>query len=176
MREPCIVSPRPGRGKRVARHRRPRSRWRIVCSLGCQHTAMLEGMLLLLLTLGGGTANSPAAAVSSLDSPDAVVGVWRGTWATSSAGKPVSVEAIVTPPSKDGQVLALVATGVGQSRRTTRVTGRIESDGARFMMPGGGTLRLAAASASRLIGIVKDARADGPTPGDGTLELARVRR
>lgn len=137
---------------------------------------MLEGMLLLLLTLGGGAANSPAAAVSSASSPDAVAGVWRGTWATPSAGKPVPVDAIVAVPSKDGHVLALVATGVGHTRRTTRVSGHVEPDGARFVIPGGGSLRLAAASASRLIGIVNGTHNNGPTPGDGTLELARVRR
>jgi hypothetical protein len=137
---------------------------------------MLEGMLLLLLALGGGQAGPPAAAIPSGSTPDAVVGIWRGTWATQGADNRVPVEAIVTAPSKEGQVLALVATGVGRARRMTRIIGRLEPDGARFTLPGGGSLRLAAGSASRLIGIVKGAAADGPTPGDGTLELARVRR
>jgi hypothetical protein len=136
---------------------------------------MLEGMLLLLLALGGNTAESPAAAVPSAASADTVVGVWRGTWATQGLASSVPVEAIVTAPSKGGQVWALVATGVGRARSTTRVTGRLEPDGARFTLPGGGTLRLAATSSSRLIGIVKGAGV-GLTPGDGTLELARVRR
>lgn len=133
-------------------------------------------MLLLLLALGGGQTGSPAAAVPTNGTPDAIVGVWRGTWATSASGGPVPVEAIVTPPSKDGQVVALLATGIGRARRTTRVSGELESDGARFLLPGGGHLRLAAGSASHLIGVVKGAGLDGPTPGDGTLELARVRR
>ena len=136
---------------------------------------MLEGMLLLLLALGGNTAGSPAATVSSAASADPVVGVWRGTWARQGLESSVPVEAIVTTPSKGGQVWALVATGVGHARSTTRVTGRLEPDGARFTLPGGGTLRLAATSSSRLIGIVKGAGV-GLTPGDGTLELVRVRR
>jgi len=138
---------------------------------------MLEGMLLLLLALsGGGTESSPAAAVASGPTPDAVVGVWRGTWATPSVEDPVPVEAIVTAPSKEGQLLALIATGLGRARHVMRVTGQVEPDGARFGIPGGGSLRLAAASGSRLVGIVKGAATAGPTPGDGTLELARVRR
>jgi hypothetical protein len=137
---------------------------------------MLEGMLLLLLALGGGTGPSPAAAVPSAATPDGVVGVWRGTWATPSGEQPLPVEAIVTAPSKDGQLLALIATGLGRARRLTRVMGHVEADGARFVIPGGGSLRLAAASGSRLVGIVNGAGAEGPTPGDGTLELARVRR
>ena len=136
---------------------------------------MLEGMLLLLLALGGDTAESPAAAVPSAASADTVVGVWRGTWARQGLESSVPVEAIVTVPSKGGQVWAVVATGAGRARSMTRVTGRLEADGARFTLPGGGTLRLAATSPSRLIGIVKGAGA-GLTPGDGTLELARVRR
>jgi len=136
---------------------------------------MLEGMLLLLLAVGGGPAGSPAAAVPSAASGDIVVGVWRGTWAAQGAESSVPVEAIVTAPAKGGQVWALVATGIGRARATTRVIGRLEADGARFTLPGGGTLRLAATSSSRLIGIVKGA-AVGLTPGDGTLELVRVRR
>jgi hypothetical protein len=137
---------------------------------------MLEGMLLLLLALGGGKAGSPAAAVPSAITPDPVVGVWRGTWAPQGIDNAVPVEAIVTPPSKDGQVLALISTGAGRAKRLTRVIGRLEADGARFTLPGGGTLRVAAASASRLIGIARGAGADGAMPGDGTLELIRVRR
>jgi hypothetical protein len=136
---------------------------------------MLEGMLLMLLALGG-NGGSPAASTPSLAVPDPVVGVWRGTWTAQGEEHPILVEAIVTPPAKDGQLQALVATGAGHLRRLTRVIGRVEADGARFTLPGGGTLRLAAGSASRLIGVVKGAAISGPMPGDGTLELARVRR
>ena len=137
---------------------------------------MLEGMLLLLLALGGGNGASPAAAVPSSVTPDPVVGIWRGTWTPQGTNTPVPVEAIVMPPSKDGQVQALVATGAGRVRHLTRVVGRADIDGARFTLPGGGSLRLAAGSTSRLIGVVRGAAADGSTPGDGTLELARVHR
>jgi hypothetical protein len=137
---------------------------------------MLEGMLLLLLALGGGNGGSPAAALPSPATPGPVVGVWRGTWTAQARDAPIPVEAIVTAPSKDGQVQALVATGAGRLRRLTQVVGRLEADGARFTLPGGGSLRLAAGSASRLIGVVKGAADNGPMPGDGTLELARVRR
>jgi len=137
---------------------------------------MLEGLLLLLLALGGGHGHSPAAAVPSGAAPDPVVGIWRGTWATPVADKPVPVEAIVTSPSKDGKVIAVFATGTGRTKRVARVTGRLEPDGALFVLPGGGTLRVAAASASRLVGVAKGGGAQGPIPGDGTLELARVRR
>jgi hypothetical protein len=137
---------------------------------------MMEGMLLLLLALGGGNGGSPAAAVPSAATPDPVVGVWRGMWTAQGGDTPVPVEAIVTAPSKNGQVQALVATGAGRLRRFTRVVGRAEADGARFTLPGGGSLRLAAGSPSRLVGVVRGAATDGPTPGDGTLELVRVRR
>jgi hypothetical protein len=137
---------------------------------------MLEGMLLLLLALGGAKAGSPAAAVPSAATPDPVVGIWRGTWAAQGFEKPMPVEAIVTAPLKDGRLVALVATGAGHTRRMTRVTGRVETDGARFALPAGGSLRLAVASATRLIGVVRGAGEDGPTLGDGTLELVRVRR
>ena len=73
-------------------------------------------------------------------------------------------------------MLALLATGAGRARRTTRITGRLELDGVRFALPGGGSLRLAAASASRLIGVVKGVSKPASVPGDGTLELTRVRR
>jgi hypothetical protein len=136
---------------------------------------MLEGMLLMLLAVGG-NAGSPAASLPSLAAPDPVVGIWRGTWMARGSESPVPVEAIVTAPSKDGQLQALVATGAGRLRHLTRVIGRVEADGARFTLPGGGSLRLAAGSASRLIGVVKGAADGGPMPGDGTLELARVRR
>src|SRR5204862_5253188 len=103
-------------------------------------------------------------------------GVWRGTWTTTRAEPSLPVEAIVTAPAKDGQLVALFATGTGRTRRTTRITGRLETDGAQFALPGGGSLRFAAGSPSRLIGIVTGAGAQTPLPGDGTLELARVRR
>ena len=137
---------------------------------------MLEGMLLMLLSLGGGKAPSPAAAVPAAATADSVVGVWRGTWAAQDAEDRVPVEAILTAPSKEGQMLALLATGAGRARRTTRITGRLESDGVRFALPGGGSLRLAAASAFRLIGVVKGVSKPASVPGDGTLELTRVRR
>jgi hypothetical protein len=137
---------------------------------------MLEGMLLMLLTLGGGQGPSPAAAVPAATTSDAVVGVWRGTWAAQDAEHRVPVEAIVTAPSKEGQMLALLVTGAGRTRRMTRITGQREPEGARFALPGGGSLRLAAASASRLIGVVKGPGPQAATLGDGTLELARVRR
>jgi hypothetical protein len=137
---------------------------------------MLEGMLLMLLALGGGQGRSPAAAVPSAATAAPIVGIWRGTWTSEGAEKPVPVEAIVTAPSKNGQVGAAFSTGTGRTKRTTRVMGRLDPDGARFALPGGGSLRLAAASASRLIGVVKGTAAESPTSGDGTLELARVRR
>jgi hypothetical protein len=137
---------------------------------------MLEGMLLMLLALGGGNTGSASASVASAATAEPVVGVWRGTWETPGADKPVPVEAIVSAPSKEGRLVAVFATGTGRAKRATRVTGRLEPDGARFALPGGGTLRLAAASASRLIGVVRGVGTQSPTPGDGTLELARVRR
>jgi len=137
---------------------------------------MLEGMLLLLLTLGGGQAGSPAAAVATPTTPDTVIGVWRGTWAAASVREALPVEAIVTPPAKDGQLIALFATGAGLARRTMRMSGRFDADGVQFVMPGGGTLHLAIGTPSRLVGIVRGAGDRSPLPGDGTLELARVRR
>jgi hypothetical protein len=137
---------------------------------------MLEGMLLMLLAVGGGNAPSPAAAVPAATSAEAVVGIWRGTWAAQDAEHAVPVEAIVTGSSKEGQLLALLATGAGRARRMTRLTGQLEPDGVRFALPGGGSLRLAVASASRIIGVVKGTRPQAAMPGDGTLELARVRR
>ena len=129
----------------------------------------------MLLVLGG-NGGAPAASMPSLAGPEPIVGIWRGTWTAQGAETPLPVEAIVTAPSKEGQLQALVATGVGRLRRITRVIGRVEAEGARFTLPGGGSLRLAAGSASRLIGVVKGAADSGPMPGDGMLELTRVRR
>jgi len=99
---------------------------------GFQHTAMLEGMLLMLLALGGGNG-SPAAAMPSQTGPDPVVGIWRGTWTTQGPADPVPVEAIVTPPSKEGQLLALVATGVGRLRHITRGARQADRGGVRLL-------------------------------------------
>src|SRR5260370_16932490 len=106
-------------------------------------------MLLMLLGLGGGNTGSASASVASAATADPVVGVWRGTWKTPGADKPVPVEAIVSAPSKEGRLLAVVATGTGRAKRATRVTGRLEPDRARFPLPAGGTLRLPAPPPSR---------------------------
>jgi hypothetical protein len=132
---------------------------------------MLEGMLLLLLALGG-AGREPAAAVPSAASAG-LGGVWRGTW--TAAETPVPVEAIVLPAGKDGQLTAVLVTGTGRARRLARASGTLDADGARLMLAGGGTVRLAAASASRLVGIARGV-GSGLGPGDGTLELSRVRR
>jgi hypothetical protein len=136
---------------------------------------MLEGLLLMLLAIGG-TEGSPAAGVLSASPPSAVVGVWRGSWAASGNQDRVPIEAVLQTVGGQGQVAALVARGTGGARRTVRLTGTLERDGIRFELPGGGALRLAPFSASRLVGDIRGARAGGPLLGDGSLDLARVHR
>ncbi|HEV8586812.1 MAG TPA: hypothetical protein VGT02_17735 [Methylomirabilota bacterium] len=136
---------------------------------------MLEGMLLLLLALSG-SGRSPSAAVPSPATPEPVIGVWRGTWTTPATATPVPIEAIVTSVSRDGKMVAVIAAGNGRARRMTRLTGKLEPDGAAFALPNGGFLRLAAASQTRLIGLAKGVSSDGSLPGDGTLALTRVWR
>jgi len=154
----------------------PAVQWRTVCSARFQHTAMLEGLLLLLLAIGG-NEGAPAAGIGpATASPTAVIGVWRGTWAAPGKPDRVPVEAVVEPAGRDGRVAALLSRGGGASRRTIRVVGKLAADGVHFEVPGGGFVRLAAFSGSRLVGDIRGVRTGGPLPGDGDLDLARVRR
>ena len=136
-------------------------------------------MLLLLLTLGGG---SPAASPHVVPAPAVagpVTGVWRGKWvAPGAVGEPapVPVEAVLAPGKDAGTLIALVVSGLGRERRSARLAGRYDGDGARLALPSGGALRLIAESATRLVGEVKVGGATGFLPGDGALELNRVRR
>jgi hypothetical protein len=136
---------------------------------------MLEGLLLLLLSIGGHNG-APAAAVESATSPAAITGVWRGTWQAPEGADRVPIEAVVQSVTGDGRISAWLVRGEGASKRTLRLLGKLGQDGARFEVPGGGALRLSAFSASRLVGDIRGIRAGGPFPGDGLLDLARVRR
>src|SRR5438034_447183 len=78
--------------------------------------AMLEGLLLMLLAIGG-TEGSPAAGVLSASPPSAVVGVWRGSWAASGNQDRVPIEAVLQTVGGQGQVAALVDSGTGGARR-----------------------------------------------------------
>jgi hypothetical protein len=142
---------------------------------------MMETMLLLVLALGGGNESSAAsprlAAVPGVAAPD--TGVWRGTWvAPGEPGDhaPIPVEAVLAPGRDTGTLIGLVVSGLGRERRTARLAGRYDNDGARLALPSGGALRLIAESATRLVGEVKVGSAAGFLPGDGALELTRVRR
>jgi hypothetical protein len=139
---------------------------------------MMESMLLLLLALGGGNG-SPAASPHFAPPPGIaapVTGVWRGKWVAPGDGAPVPVEAVLAPGKDTGSLIGLVVSGLGRERRIARLSGRYDSDGARLALPSGGALRLIAESATRLIGEVKIGSAAGLLPGDGALELSRVRR
>lgn len=139
---------------------------------------MMETMLLLLLALGGGNG-SPAASPQFAPAPGVaapVTGVWRGRWVAPGDRAPVPVEAVLAPGKDKGTLIGLVVSGLGRERRSARLTGRYDSDGARLALPSGGALRLFAASATRLVGEVKLGGAAGVLPGDGALELTRVRR
>jgi hypothetical protein len=139
---------------------------------------MMESMLLMLLALGGG-GTAPAASPGFAATPGVatpVTGVWRGTWLSTDGRAPVPVEAVLAPGKEPGTLIAVVASGRGAARRTARLSGRYEHDGARLVLPRGGALRLSAAGVSRLIGEVKGSGATGFIPGDGALELTRVRR
>jgi hypothetical protein len=139
---------------------------------------MMETMLLLLLALGGG--NGSPAASPQLTSPPGIVspvtGVWRGKWVAPGDIPPVPVEAVLAPGKDTGSLIGLLVSGVGRDRRIARLAGRYDSDGAKFALPSGGALRLFAESATRLIGDVKIGANAGFIPGDGAVELARVRR
>jgi phage terminase large subunit-like protein len=142
---------------------------------------MMESMLLLLLALGGGNG-SPAASPYFAPTPGfaaPVTGVWRGQWVAPGEPAdhvPVAVEAVFAPGKDAGTLIGLVVSGLGRERRTARLAGRYDRDGARLALPSGGALRLIAESATRLVGEVKVGGAAGVLPGDGALELARVRR
>lgn len=139
---------------------------------------MMETMLLLLLALGGSggpPAASPHLAPSSaIASP--VTGVWRGQWVAGGGRSPVPVEAVLAPGKDAGTLVALVVSGVGRERQMSRLAGRYDSDGAKLSLPSGGALRLIAEGASRLVGDIKGGSVAGFGPGDGALELTRVRR
>ena len=135
-------------------------------------------MLLLLLTLSGGSG-SPAASPHLALPPGVaapVTGVWRGQWVAPGATAPVPVEAVLAPGKDSGTLIGLAMSGLGRERRFARLTGRYDSHGARLALPSGGALRLIAESTTRLVGEVKIGAAAGFLPGDGALELGRVRR
>lgn len=139
---------------------------------------MMETMLLLLLALGGrdgGPAASPGFAPST-GAVAPVTGVWRGTWLATGGREPVPVDAVLASGRGAGTLVAIVIAGVGRERRTARLSGRYESDGARLALPAGGALRLYAGSAGRLVGEVRGGGPAAFVPGDGALELTRVRR
>jgi hypothetical protein len=69
-----------------------------------------------------------------------------------------------------------VVSGVGRERRSARLAGSYDNDGAKLALPSGGALRLIAASATKLVGEIKVGGAAGVVPGDGAVELTRVRR
>jgi hypothetical protein len=91
-------------------------------------------------------------------------------------GAPVPIEAVLAPGKDTGSIIGLVVSGFGRERRFARLAGRYDSDGAKLALPAGGALRLIAESATRLVGEVKIGSAAGLLPGDGALELSRVRR
>ena len=138
-------------------------------------------MLLLLLALGGGNG-SPAASPHFAPPPGVaapLTGVWRGKWVPPGEvgdHAPVPVEAVLAPGKDTGTLIGLVVSGLGRERRTARLAGRYEKDGANLALPSGGALRLIAESATRLVGEVTVGGAAGFLPGDGALELTRVRR
>jgi hypothetical protein len=136
---------------------------------------MIESVLLLLLTLGGG--GSPAASPGLTPGATApITGVWRGTLTPSGDRQPIPVEAVLAPGKQAGTVIGLVVYGAGRERRTSRLSGRYDSDGAQLALPSGVALQLSADGRGRLIGGVKGGGAAGFGPGDGALELTRVRR
>jgi hypothetical protein len=139
---------------------------------------MMETMLLLVLALGGG--NGSPAASPHLTPPPGVVspvtGVWRGTWTAAADGPPVPVEAVLAPGKDAGSLIGLVVSGVGRERRTARLAGSYGNDCVKLALPAGGALRLIAESATRLVGELKVGSAGGLVPGDGAVELTRVRR
>jgi hypothetical protein len=139
---------------------------------------MMESLLLLLLALGGG-GGAPAASPGFAATPGRAVpvtGVWRGTWLATGGRTPVPVEAVLAPGRQKGTLIAVVMSGVGRDRRTARLSGLYDSDGAKLALPSGGALRLHPEGGSRLIGEIKGGGPAGFLPGDGALELTRVRR
>jgi hypothetical protein len=136
---------------------------------------MMESMLLLLLALGGG-GSTPAASPAFGAAAVPVMGVWRGSWHPADGRQPLPVEAVLAEGRDPGSLIAVVVSGAGRSRRTARLSGRYDGDGARLQLPTGGALRLTPDSNGRLIGDVRGSTAAGFVPGDGALELTRVHR
>jgi hypothetical protein len=139
---------------------------------------MMETLLLLLLALGGGNG-LPSASPHLAPPPGAVspiTGVWRGKWVPPGDRPPVPVEAVLAPGKDAGSLIGLLVSGSGRERRSARLAGSYDNDGARLALPSGGALRLIAESPTRLVGEVKVGGAAGFVPGDGAVELTRVRR
>jgi hypothetical protein len=139
---------------------------------------MMESMLLLLLALGGGNG-SPSASPHLAPPPGAVsdiTGVWRGKWVAPGDRPSVPVEAVLAPGKHAGSLIGLVVSGIGRERRSARLAGSYDNDGAKLALPSGGALRLMAAGAAKLIGEIRIEGAAGLVPGDGAVELTRVRR
>ena len=139
---------------------------------------MMETMLLLVLALGGGNG-SPAASPHLTPPPglaSPVAGVWRGTWMAAGDRPPVPVEAVLAPGKEAGSLIGFVVSGIGREQRVARLAGSYGNDGAKLALPAGGALRLNAESATRLVGELTVGSAGGFVPGDGAVELTRVRR
>jgi hypothetical protein len=139
---------------------------------------MMETMLLLLLALGGGHG-SPAASPHLSHAPGVVMpvtGGWRGKWVAPGDRPSVPVEAVLAPGKDTGTLIGLVISGLGRERRMARLAGRYDNAGARLTLASGGALRLIMESGTRLVGDVTVGGATGFLPGDGAVELSRVRR
>jgi hypothetical protein len=136
---------------------------------------MIESLLLLLLAVGGG-GGTPAASPALAPAAVPVTGVWRGSWHPADGRQSLPVEAVVAAGRQPGSLIAVLVSGTGHDRRTARLSGRYEADGAHLLLPTGGALRLTPDSNGRLIGDIKGGGAAAFIPGDGALELTRVRR
>jgi len=139
---------------------------------------MMETMLLLVLALGGGNG-APSASPHFVPPPGVespLTGVWRGKWVASGDRPPVPVEAVLAPGRDPGTLVGLAVSGIGRERRTARLAGSFDNHGAKLALPSGGALQLIPESATRLVGEIKVGGAAGFVPGDGAVELTRVRR
>jgi hypothetical protein len=138
---------------------------------------MVDSLLLLLLALGG-REGAPAASPGLAPATAAVApvtGIWRGNWLGRGGRTPLPVDAVLAPGKASGTLIAVIVAGIGRERRSARLSGQYEPHGAHLALPSGGAVRLNL-DRGRLVGEVTGSVASGLVPGDGVLELDRVRR
>ncbi len=132
------------------------------------------GLVVVLLVVLAVRCQPPHGVAEASSGIEPLVGTWSGDWTAGARGRG-SMEAIITPTSDPGQVMAQFTFVGGGVTRTSRRVGNVESDGhVRFPLLGGGVIVLRPEGEGRLQGEFTDERGALPAP-QGVVTLTRTR-